>query len=818
MQRPRTRTPEVESTYRVHHGVEAMQPREFVREQSPNLRLQAELPALSQLRTHMEDRMELDSAIADLRSRADAVRSLRASQSPNGGPSRRPPSPPPPPSFALPPPAPLPQDEEELKGQEPIVFKGDRSKTEEFLTQWELYSGVNYAHSAMQMPFTRAMLFLTYVQGAQVNEWVAAQSMRLIGDVAHRGIPTTTAALWTDLKDAFKRAFADTLAQERVQATLKRGLRMNGMDVDGYVATFERLVWTASYDLDDPQTLDYFMDGMCHNLFKECYQNDDPVTYDDWKASLLERVRQQVHLEARRPQLSRSHTPPATPPLTDDEVSDHEQETQEYPQEFEAEEQGHGTQGTQVRFSPKVEYAPPTTVEDVYDHEAPAPWAQQVTKAHSDLTDLRTRWNTMANTPSWAQYASHPDAMDTSARVRARSSRAQKSKARQQQQQQQRPVFTPVPSHLLPPRRAPTPPLTATIRSMSPRARADELLDQLRRDPALLAEVKRRGLGGPCQPSTRRSSTPEELSLPITLLTKRHTVHEFALVDSGANQNLMDAGFAHAHGLGVRRVRNARRMYNIDGTLHAKSGTHYVDLEIATNAQTHVCRFLLMDLSDDVIVLGFPWLCKFEPQISWHNACFGPEYSDVRFKTIPPRPRSDAGQSSSSAAWQPRSLRDPSPSDNRGSNTTSPASTPPSSPRPRGRSLSRQPHLDGRASASVAHRTRETSVTGDLPQVPPPQASSNAVIAPRKEGNVTFPSHVTSASAIEKGKWLEWRDAPERTDSSGSNGPEEPDLDLDEEESFIVGRLVSTDVIEHETDHAPDYGEYGVMSGRLALS
>jgi hypothetical protein len=83
---------------------------------------------------------------------------------------------------------------------------------------------------------------------------------------------------------------------------------------------------------------------------------------------------------------------------------------------------------------------------------------------------------------------------------------------------------------------------------------------------------------------------------------------------------------------------------------------------------------------------------------------------------------------------------------------------------------------------------------------------------------VTFPSHVTSASAIEKDKWLEWRDAPERTDSSGSNGPVEPDLDLDEEESFIVGRLVSADVIEHETDHAPDYGAYGVISSRLALS
>jgi hypothetical protein len=85
--------------------------------------------------------------------------------------------------------------------------------------------------------------------------------------------------------------------------------------------------------------------------------------------------------------------------------------------------------------------------------------------------------------------------------------------------------------------------------------------------------------------------------------------------------------------------------------------------------------------------------------------------------------------------------------------------------------------------------------------------------------SVTFPSHVTSASSgIEKGKWLEWRDAPSRTDSSGSNGPVEPDLVLDAEESFIIGRLVSADEIEHEDDHAPDYGAYGVISGRLALS
>jgi hypothetical protein len=88
----------------------------------------------------------------------------------------------------------------------------------------------------------------------------------------------------------------------------------------------------------------------------------------------------------------------------------------------------------------------------------------------------------------------------------------------------------------------------------------------------------------------------------------------------------------------------------------------------------------------------------------------------------------------------------------------------------------------------------------------------------RRRHGVTFPPHVTSASGIEKGKWLEWRDAPSRTDSSGSNGPVEPDLVLDAEELLQIGRLVSADGIEHETDHVPDYGAYGVMSGRLALS
>ncbi|KAH9022429.1 hypothetical protein EDB85DRAFT_1895243 [Lactarius pseudohatsudake] len=48
-------------------------------------------------------------------------------------------------------------------GQPPKVFTGERTKTEEFLTQWELYWGVNNNNTVMSNPY-------------HVNEWLVAIS------------------------------------------------------------------------------------------------------------------------------------------------------------------------------------------------------------------------------------------------------------------------------------------------------------------------------------------------------------------------------------------------------------------------------------------------------------------------------------------------------------------------------------------------------------------------------------------------------------------------------------------------------------------
>jgi hypothetical protein len=52
------------------------------------------------------------------------------------------------------------QGQDKLFGQPPDVFTGDRAKTREFLTQWELYYNLNFINTIMRIPYSWSMLFL----------------------------------------------------------------------------------------------------------------------------------------------------------------------------------------------------------------------------------------------------------------------------------------------------------------------------------------------------------------------------------------------------------------------------------------------------------------------------------------------------------------------------------------------------------------------------------------------------------------------------------------------------------------------------------
>jgi hypothetical protein len=90
----------------------------------------------------------------------------------------------------------------------------------------------------MRNPYQQAMFFLTYIQGNLVNEWVKGVNAWLCTQVITQGWATTDECLWNGVIGAFNRQYTDVLEQEKAQAELGRGLRMQNGDLDGLITRF----------------------------------------------------------------------------------------------------------------------------------------------------------------------------------------------------------------------------------------------------------------------------------------------------------------------------------------------------------------------------------------------------------------------------------------------------------------------------------------------------------------------------------------------------------------------------------------------------
>ena len=144
------------------------------------------------------------------------------------------------------------------------------------------------------------MLFLTYIQGKAVSEWVRSMSNWLTTQVVDMGVQTRDRWLWDSCLLLFNRQFADTLQKEKARMTLRQGIRMQGQDLDGYIAHFEELVRHAEYNINGPQTIDMFTRGLPTSLYETIYQHDQPETFEQWRRAALRRQGHWYHLNARK--------------------------------------------------------------------------------------------------------------------------------------------------------------------------------------------------------------------------------------------------------------------------------------------------------------------------------------------------------------------------------------------------------------------------------------------------------------------------------------------------------------------------------------
>ena len=87
--------------------------------------------------------------------------------------------------------------------------------------------------------------------------------------------------------------------------------------------------------------------------------------------------------------------------------------------------------------------------------------------------------------------------------------------------------------------------------------------------------------------------------------------------------------------IGSLKLPKPRTIWNIDG-MHNKAGaiTDFVDLQVRCGPKVEEMRFLVTDLGEDEIILGYPWLAAFQPDIDWKALVLAEELQPLVIKTL----------------------------------------------------------------------------------------------------------------------------------------------------------------------------------------
>ena len=128
------------------------------------------------------------------------------------------------------------------------------------------------------------------------------------------------------------------------------------------------------------------------------------------------------------------------------------------------------------------------------------------------------------------------------------------------------------------------------------------------------------------------------MRVPVSIRTSYSMADKKALVDSGATNNFINPRFARRMRLGTKKLTQPRKIWNIDGTEN-KGGflTEYIDLDVQTKDIHKEMRFLVTDLGEEDLILGYPWLSTFEPQITWKTATIDVTALPIVIRTVNPR-------------------------------------------------------------------------------------------------------------------------------------------------------------------------------------
>ena len=108
----------------------------------------------------------------------------------------------------------------------------------------------------------------------------------------------------------------------------------------------------------------------------------------------------------------------------------------------------------------------------------------------------------------------------------------------------------------------------------------------------------------------------DTLCIPFKTVTRAKNIKTQAMIDCGAGGVFIDQNFVK--NFKQRKLDRPLIAKYVDGTVN-KKGTikNYVDLEFEIDSRKFKERFYVTGLGRQKIILGFPWLKKYNPTIDW---------------------------------------------------------------------------------------------------------------------------------------------------------------------------------------------------------
>jgi hypothetical protein len=113
---------------------------------------------------------------------------------------------------------------------------------------------------------------------------------------------------------------------------------------------------------------------------------------------------------------------------------------------------------------------------------------------------------------------------------------------------------------------------------------------------------------------------PKERSLHAAVLLQSAHLHSTidALIDSGATDNFISLTLVHQFRIPIYELAKPKIVRIVDGTANSNGTvTEYAPITILYNDQTTAHTFYVIDLGEDHMLLGMPFLAATNPDIDW---------------------------------------------------------------------------------------------------------------------------------------------------------------------------------------------------------